>query len=212
MKISPLPKYSLLAVALIVIMLTTWATLAPLGGVDQAAISDRYPTSVTPAGYVFGIWSLIYASWIAVGIFALRQHHPRNHIVRIWQRWFGSREDILLTDEEQIYHMSAMTLTAIWLIPWHFAHIGISVIVMIMILGVLVRLFQISRRAPRWFHCAVQLFLGWILIATLANISVWAVANNWISSDSQLWAILVFGLGFAINMYTWIRYKTWTMM
>ena len=36
------------------------ANALPLNGKTTAAISDSYPTLVTPAGYVFSIWGVIY--------------------------------------------------------------------------------------------------------------------------------------------------------
>ncbi|MCA1589919.1 MAG: tryptophan-rich sensory protein, partial [Acidobacteria bacterium] len=41
------------------------------GGVDTGAISDKYPTVVTPAGYAFSIWTLIYVGLVAFSIYQL---------------------------------------------------------------------------------------------------------------------------------------------
>lgn len=37
-----------------------------IGGVNTAQISDSNPTLVTPAGYVFAIWGIIY---VLLGVF-----------------------------------------------------------------------------------------------------------------------------------------------
>lgn len=206
-----LPPYTLLVVALLVIGFTAWATLSRLGGVDQAMISDKYPTSITPAGYVFSIWTLIYASWIAVGIFVLQHHEPRHLIVRAWQRLFGKRESLPLTTNEQGLMSLAMILTAVWLFPWHFDFIGTSVVVMLVLLGVLFALFFRARRAPEWFQLSIELFLGWIVVATIANISVWLVSLGMVTSDSMNWRIFALSVGALLNIWMLVKYRTWVM-
>ena len=63
-------KYPLLISALITIGLTTLVSMpgSPylIGGMTQADISAMFATSVTPAGFTFAIWSLIYLSWIII--------------------------------------------------------------------------------------------------------------------------------------------------
>ena len=61
-------RYLLLITALITIGLTTLVSITGspylIGGMTQADISAMFATSVTPAGFTFAIWSLIYLSWI----------------------------------------------------------------------------------------------------------------------------------------------------
>jgi len=44
-----------------------------IGGVNTAAISDLYPTLITPAGFTFAIWGVIY---FLLGVFVLYQALP----------------------------------------------------------------------------------------------------------------------------------------
>jgi translocator protein len=61
-------RYLLLITALITIGLTSLVSIpgSPylIGGMTQADISAMFATSVTPAGFTFAIWSLIYFSWV----------------------------------------------------------------------------------------------------------------------------------------------------
>lgn len=45
----------------LVITINALANALPINGITSGAVSDRYPTFVTPAGYVFAIWGVIYA-------------------------------------------------------------------------------------------------------------------------------------------------------
>ncbi len=44
-----------------------------IGGVNTAQISDSNPTLITPAGYVFSIWGVIY---VLPGVFVIFQALP----------------------------------------------------------------------------------------------------------------------------------------
>ena len=49
-----------------------WLTaVGRLGGITPADISEKYPTAITPAGYAFSIWSLIYLGLIAFSIYQI---------------------------------------------------------------------------------------------------------------------------------------------
>lgn len=51
-----------------VIIVNVLAVTLPLGGNSTGEISDKYKTYMTPAGYAFSIWSLIYLL-LAVSLF-----------------------------------------------------------------------------------------------------------------------------------------------
>ena len=60
----------LVIVATVGMIVFNWlAATGILGGVDTGAISDKYDTHITPAGYAFAIWSLIYLGMIAFSIY-----------------------------------------------------------------------------------------------------------------------------------------------
>ena len=53
-------SFLVLAATLGVIGFNALASMGYVNGVTPGEISDNYPTSITPAGYAFSIWSLIY--------------------------------------------------------------------------------------------------------------------------------------------------------
>ncbi|MBA3770315.1 MAG: tryptophan-rich sensory protein, partial [Blastocatellia bacterium] len=54
-----------------VIIFNALAASGRLFGVDTGDVSNRYPTVITPAGYAFSIWSLIYLGLVAFSIYQL---------------------------------------------------------------------------------------------------------------------------------------------
>ena len=68
-------SYLVLAATAGTIIFNWLAAVGRVGGVTPKEISDNYPTVVTPSGYAFTIWSLIYAGLVAFSIYQLL---PRN--------------------------------------------------------------------------------------------------------------------------------------
>lgn len=64
-------KFIPLIVAIIVITFS-FAVSIPgspflINGMTQKDISDQFFTAITPAGFTFSIWSVIYLSWLILG-------------------------------------------------------------------------------------------------------------------------------------------------
>lgn len=66
MTLSSLAKHPLFPVvgSISAVLLTAWISIAPLNDLSQKDISDIYQNILTPAGFTFSIWSVIYLSWI----------------------------------------------------------------------------------------------------------------------------------------------------
>lgn len=77
-------------------IITVIATLVPIvlnrfsgfiTGKSVDAISDRFPVPVTPAGWAFSIWGIIYTGFIAFAIFQAlpsQRTNPRLQRVGYW--------------------------------------------------------------------------------------------------------------------------------
>jgi len=139
------------------------AQLLPLNGVTTGEVSDRYQVFVTPAGYAFSIWSLIYAGLIA---FAVRRS----------MRVAAERERLEVIDWPFLVSCAA---NVAWLWLWHHGFIAASLAAM---LGLLLSLSLIYRRlghqrpassAEFWtVDATFGLYTGWVTVATLVNLSV----------------------------------------
>src|SRR4030065_2516813 len=85
-----------------------------LGGKNTAQISDANPTLVTPAGYVFSIWGVIY---ILLGVFVVYQALP-NQQGKNFQKRIG-----------WLFVLSSIVNIA-WLFLLPFAVLTLSVVLM----------------------------------------------------------------------------------
>jgi benzodiazapine receptor len=153
-----------------------------LGGKNTAQISDANPTLITPAGYVFSIWSVIY---IMLGIFVVFQALPSQQGKEFHRRigWF--------------FVLSSMA-NIVWLFLWQFEYLSFSCVLMFLLLASLILIYlrlKIGKstaplREKLTVHLPFSVYLGWITIASIANVTVTLVSVNWdgLGISQETWA------------------------
>ena len=153
-----------------------------LGGQDTAAISDANFTLITPAGYVFAIWGIIYT---LLGMFVIYQALPSQK-GKEYQTKIG-----------WLFVLSNL-INIIWLFLWQYEQLILSVPLMFMLLATLIMIYQrldIGKSKPELKEkIAIQLpfstYLGWITIASIANVATTLVSIEWDSFgiSTEIWA------------------------
>ncbi|MFF0911729.1 tryptophan-rich sensory protein [Microbacterium enclense] len=133
---------------------------------QQGGALDTDGSYLAPAGPAFSIWSVIYAGLIA---YAVWQALPRQR-ANPRQRALGW--PIALT----------MTLNGLWLVAARFGTLFLTVVVIVLLLAALGYAFRIAviTREPRGgvldsalIDGVTGLHLGWVTLATVANIAAW---------------------------------------
>jgi translocator protein len=130
-----------------------------INGITPAVISDKYPTLLTPAGYAFSIWSLIYVGLIG---FSIYQARPAN-LVRF-------------RPLRSLYIFSC-TLNCIWIYFWHREQIAVCLGVILILCGTLVfirsRLYGLGSTGDIWLVILpFGIYLGWVTAASTVNLMV----------------------------------------
>ena len=178
------------------------AVALPLNGNSTAELSDRFPVLVTPANYVFSIWTVIY---ILLGAFVVYQALPRM------------RTD---TDFRAIGYLPVVAgaLNTLWIVLWHFEVFAATVPVMLALLGTLIlihvrlRSVRSDGGAKRWLlGLPFSVYLGWITVATIANMSqmlYWAGFRGGPLSEDA-WAVIVLAIGVIIAAVMLVREADW---
>jgi hypothetical protein len=161
------------------------ASTLPLNGQNTGEISDRFQVFFVPAGYVFAIWGVIYIGWIA---FAIYQALP------------GQKESPRLRKLGYLFALSGL-LNAAWLFCWHYNQFGLSVLVMLGLLGLLIASYlrlDVGRTpvgtAEKWcVDVPFSIYLGWISVATIANVTDWLYFVNWngFGIAPEIWAVIM---------------------
>jgi len=163
--------------------LNYWANTHPFNGRTMGTVSATYPTLLTPAGYAFSIWGLIF---LALTVYAVWQLLPAQQTVQ-------------LPDAVARPLTLASVATAAWVVLFAYELLAVSVLVMLLILGALIVAFGRVRRrvraalAPRWVSVPFALYLGWISVASVINITIGLRALGWQTPDNVS-VLLTFGL------------------
>ncbi len=163
------------------------ANALPLNGKTTGQLSDAYPNLFTPAGVTFSIWGVIY---ILLLIFCVIQFTTSYQAVISRIGWL-----IGLT----------CVFNALWIVAWHYERLPLSLILM---LGLLVSLIWINvfiRDLPDAFiKAGFGIYLGWICIATIANVTALLVNFGWDGSaiSGQTWTIIMILAGAVIVSVT----------
>jgi benzodiazapine receptor len=165
-----------------------------LNGKTSGEISDQYSTLVTPAGYTFSIWSIIYTLLL---IFAAYQALPRN------------REKSFLHQVGFLFILSGF-MNVLWLFLWHYELITFSVVLMFALLATLIAIYlrldigraDVSLVEKICVHLPFSVYLGWITVASIANVAVALTAVGWDGGgiDPLTWAVLVIVVALLITL------------
>ncbi len=169
------------------------ANALPLNGQTTGEISDRFQVYFVPAGYVFSIWGLIYLGLI---LFAVYQALP------------GQRDNPRLSRIGYLFALSCVANIA-WLFLWHYEQFPLTLVAMLSLLVLLMAIYVqlgIGRVAAptseRWFvHLPFSIYLGWVTVATIANVTSVLDYWNWggwgISAEAWTVIMLIAGAGIA---------------
>ena len=165
-------KPILVIVATVGMISVNWmAAKGYINNVTPEIISDKYPTFITPSGFAFAIWSLIYLGLIA---FSIYQALPKN--------------DARFRPIRSIYILSCVANCA-WIYFWHYEMIPVCLAVIFVLLGTLVfinlNLRNSDSAAENWLaRVPFGLYFGWVTVATILNFTIALVYLNVKFSDS----------------------------
>ncbi len=165
------------------------AVILPINGKTTQELSDAYPNLFVPAGLTFSIWGVIY---LLLAIYCVYELLPpiRNNALR------GEFIDRI----GWLFFISCV-LNSGWIFAWQYEMVPLSVIIMLALLltliGIYLRLRIGKSGAPtgeRYLvHVAFSVYLGWISVATIANITALLVSWHWngFGISGQIWAAVM---------------------
>ena len=157
------------------IYLNYYSNTHPFAGQTMGVVSAKYPTLLTPAGYAFSIWGLIF---LALAVYA------------VWQLLPMQRE-LSLPDALAKPLTLANIATGGWVVLFAYELILPSVGVMLLILGSLIVAYGRTRRrifaeaAPALAGVPISLYLGWISVASVINITIGLRQLGWQTAEGM---------------------------
>ena len=181
------------------IVMNILANALPLNGISTATISDSFKVYFVPAGYVFAIWGLIYVGLLAYGIYQALPAQKENPRLRRAAAPFvvGSLANIA------------------WLFFWHYGQFALTVVAMLILLASLIMVYlilgvnqvQVSK-GERWLvHVPISVYLGWISVATIANITnvLWYAGWSGFGLAPEVWAVIMLAVAVVLAFLMALR-------
>ena len=156
---------------LVTLVVNGLANALPLNGQNTGQISDRFNVYFVPAGYVFAIWGVIYLGLVAYAIYQALPSQRENPRLRTTGWWIV---------------LGGLANSA-WIFLWHYNQFPLTLVAMLTLLGTLIVTYlrlgigrQVVPVGERWaVHLPFSIYLGWITVATVANVSDVLYFLNW---------------------------------
>ncbi len=201
-KYSTLLRFSnILAFVFTIIVNSLAGSTTLIGGQVTADISDANFTLITPAGYVFSIWGVIY---VLLGIFVVFQALPSQK-GKDFQNKIG-----------WLFVLSSI-VNIVWLFLWQYEYLIFSVVLMFILLASLIAIYlrldigksTVDLREKIAVHLPFSTYLGWITIASIANVATTLVSINWdgFGLDLEIWALLIIIIALLLSLIVIITRK-----
>lgn len=184
------------------------ATAGRLNGTTTGEVSDSYPNLFAPAGFTFSIWGVIYALLL---LYTLLQ-----------MGWLGKHVDdpklsSATIDKVSGYFLLSSLVNTGWIFAWQYHQILLSLVLIVGLLLVLKRIHsilwrEILTKQQKWLIKApFSVYLGWITVATIANITTWLVDVKWggWGVSDEIWAVIILVAGALVCLKTLLRRHDW---
>jgi hypothetical protein len=158
-----LRQISVIVTILVTLAINVLADVLPINGLNTGAISDTFHVYFVPAGYVFSIWGIIYIGLIAYAVFQALPSQKENPRLQSTGWWV----------------VLGSLANCTWIFLWHYEQfvgtLGAMLILLATLIAVYLRLginrFKVSTGETWAVRVPFSIYLGWITVATIANVT-----------------------------------------
>ena len=169
------------------VVINILANTIPIAGKTTGELSGLYPNLFVPAGITFSIWGVIY---ILLALFVIYQ---AKDLVRL-------KKDPIV-DQIGWWFIVTSAANIAWIFAWHYERIFLSLLIMLVLLGALLKIYlelgigetKVAGAKKYLVYLPFSIYLGWITVATIANVSALLVAVEWnrFGLSEVFWTALV---------------------
>jgi hypothetical protein len=188
---------------LIMVTMNALANILLINGKYTGQISDSYPNLFVPAGITFSIWGVIY---LLLLIFSIAS------VIECFQK----KSQPVMNIRILMLYAASSILNSFWILAWHYELMPLSMGIMAALLMVLILIFlELEKNRPMnliqsfVFKVPMQVYLGWITVATIANLTALLVSFRWngFGIQENIWTVIVMITGCAITTRMLFRHK-----
>ena len=154
-----------------------------INGMSQKEVSDAYPTLITPSPSTFSIWGVIYTLLLISLVFMIVKS--------------SDAKTAKLIDTISLPFWVVSAANILWITAFSYEWIGIStLLILILVISLSIlnkRLTTPDGIGQKVNALAFGLYNGWLVIATVVNVSAFLVQAKWngfgLSPDT--WALII---------------------
>lgn len=164
-------------------------------------VSDQYHTLITPAGYAFSIWGLIYlllfgfVIYTGKSLFNPEKNEADGFVEKIgW--WF----------------VISCIANCTWIVAWLYGFSGVSVLILVIAMISLIKILLEALKykdsnAQKWFiNVPFQIYAGWMSVALIVATASWLHKIGWngVGISETTWTITMISIASVIHLLmTW---------
>ena len=162
------------------------AIYLPLAGITTEQLSNNLSTLITPAGFTFAIWSMIYILMLVVTFLFVTNK-------------------ISLPKKAYNWYIISCLANGLWIVCWHYQNLHLSLLVILVLLFSLIMIDRSIRTNVTMPHYnfvrnSFLFYLGWVQIATLIMTTVYLIYQlNIISNTNIIFPIILLIIAGFIN-------------
>jgi len=162
-----------------------------INNTTPSELSDRIPNLFVPSGTTFLIWGIIY-----VLLFLFAGYQARGLAKTLV-------DDVTFLRRIGWFFVLSNVANSCWIFAWHYELVPLSLAFMVLLLASLLAIYlrlgiglkgKIARRRDKvFFQVPFSIYLGWITVATIANVTsvlVWVGVEPYTSS-AVVWTVVV---------------------
>lgn len=164
-----------------------------INGLSQADISAMFPTKITPAGFAFSIWGVIYTLVLILVVWMLYKHKDKemSKLIHAIGWWFN---------------LSTLA-NILWTVTFSYLKLPLSILLIAVLLGsllmIIINLSKLNIKLNIIFPLTFGLYAGWVMIATVVNIAASLVQVGWsgLGLSEVMWANIILVVALVIVFF-----------
>ncbi|GAB4036591.1 tryptophan-rich sensory protein [Spirosoma jeollabukense] len=201
----------------LLIVMNYLSNAGAFGGQTNGDVSRKYQTLITPAGYAFSIWGIIFLGLLAFAIYQALPSQRTNQRFRAVGWW------VVLN----------AGCNAIWSPLFNNERIGLALVIILVMLFSLVIIEQRLLARPHmplvstdqgttlpesaasptetWLaRIPFSIYFGWLTVATILNVAVFLKATEFslMGFSEPTWAVTILIVGLLVGTVVFNRYRS----
>ncbi|WP_313112286.1 tryptophan-rich sensory protein [Aequorivita sediminis] len=185
------------------VFINYFANTGKMNGTTVGEVSNNINSLLTPAGYAFSIWGVIYLMLLGFVVY-----QGRSLFAKV-------RDDQFILDTGWWFVISCIA-NCLWIVLWIYGFIGYSIIAIFTLLFSILKIVMKNRMelwdAPISVIALVWwpfvFYSGWVTIASVVNVAAYLKTVNWNGwgISEVTWTVVMIVLAGVINLIvTWKR-------